>query len=83
MTTGADRASVAAPRNRWNVTVTIAIHNDSEGPVGDATVRGSWSAGASGSGSCQTTAESGLCSVQKDNIKGNQGSVTGTAAATG
>jgi protocatechuate 3,4-dioxygenase beta subunit len=72
-----DGSSASAARNRWDATVVITVHDESHGPVENATVDGSWSAGATGGGSCVTNA-SGQCSVTKTNIKGNVGSVTFT-----
>ena len=57
--------------------MTITIHDSSESPVANATVSGSWSNGSSGSASC-TTDGNGLCSVIKNNVKGNSSSVTFT-----
>lgn len=62
-------------RRRWTVSVTITVHDDNETPVANATVSGSWSAGAGGSASC-TTVSSGQCSISK-NMK-RQDSVTFT-----
>jgi hypothetical protein len=59
-----------APRNRWNAKVVIVVHDAFENPVASATIDGSWSAGASGGGSCFTDAE-GQCDFTKNNIKGN------------
>lgn len=61
--------------NRWNANVTITVHNGSEAPVAGATVSGSWSAGATGTGSCVTNA-GGQCTVTKTNINGGVASVT-------
>jgi len=72
-----DGSSVSAPRNRWEATVTVTVHDSGENPVANATVDGTWSAGANGGGSCVTN-NSGLCSVTKTNIKGNSNSVTFT-----
>jgi hypothetical protein len=67
----------AAVRNRWTATVTVNIVDDNGTAVGDATVAGAWSNGASGSGSCVTGAD-GSCSLQKNNLKQNVSSVTFT-----
>ena len=69
-----DGASSPGNRNRWEATITIAIHDESESPVSGATIDGSWSNGASGGGSCVTDA-TGACSITKGNIKGNVSSV--------
>ncbi len=72
-----DGSSAAAPRNRWNATVTITVHDASENPVANATVSGSWSVG--GGGSCTTDA-AGQCNVTKNNIKDREASATFTVA---
>jgi hypothetical protein len=72
-----DGASSPSNRNRWDATVTIAVHDASENPVVGATVNGIWSNGASGSGSC-VTGDTGGCSIAKSNIKGGQSSVSFT-----
>jgi hypothetical protein len=69
-----DGSSVDAPRGRWEATVSITVHDSSEGAVSGALVEGSWS-GARGGGSCTTDA-SGQCSVTNGNLKGNVPSVT-------
>lgn len=61
--------------NRWNANVLVTVHNSAEAPVANATVNGSWSNGASGTGSCVTNA-SGQCTVSKNNLNGNVSSVT-------
>ena len=72
-----DGSGVAAPRGRWDATVTITVHDATENPVAGATVDGTWGDGASGGASCVTDAD-GQCSVTKGNIKGNVTSVTFT-----
>jgi PKD repeat protein len=51
-----------ANKNFWWAEVTVAVHDPDEGPVEGATVQGTWSGGASGSGSCLTGAD-GTCTV--------------------
>jgi len=70
-----DGSSADAPRGRWEATVTITVHDSNEGAVSGALLEGSWSGGASGSGSCTTDA-SGQCSIVKGNLKSNVPSVT-------
>jgi len=72
-----DGSSAAAPRNRWNVTVTITVHDASENPVANATVSGSWSVG--GGGYCTTDA-TGECNITENNIKDKETSATFTVA---
>jgi PKD repeat protein len=70
-----DGSSVPAPRNRWEATVTIEVHDGAHAPLLGATVTGTWSVG--GSSSCTTGAD-GRCSVTKGNLKSNLDSVTFT-----
>jgi hypothetical protein len=69
-----DGSSATATRNRWNATVTITVHDASEGLVSGATVSGNWSNGGSGNASCVTNA-SGQCSVTLLDNKNNTASV--------
>jgi hypothetical protein len=73
-------ATPAARGGKWNATVTITIHDSGEEAVANATVNGSWSAGANGSGSCVTTA-SGQCSITRNSIRRNSASVTFTVTS--
>jgi hypothetical protein len=68
-----DGSSAVASRNRWDATVTITVHDASEGPVAGANVTGSWS--AAGSATC-TTGAAGQCSLTLSGIKQNVVSVT-------
>jgi hypothetical protein len=72
-----DGFSAPGNRGKWSATATITIHNIEGNLIANATVNGSWSAGASGSGSCETD-DSGQCSITKNNIKKNANSVTFT-----
>jgi hypothetical protein len=75
-----DGSSSPGRGNRWNAEVTVTVH-DSTGTleipvlVAGATVTGSWSAGANGSPSC-VTGTNGQCTLVKQNVKGNAGTVT-------
>jgi len=60
---------------RWDATVTVTVHDALENLIEGATVSGSWSNGASGSGNCPTDAN-GQCSITKTNIKTNVSTVT-------
>jgi hypothetical protein len=71
-----DRAS-SSPSNKWTANVTITIHDANHNPVANATVRGAWSNGASGTASC-TTSSNGQCSVSKSDIPKGKNSVTFT-----
>ena len=70
-------AVVTGPGGKWSATATITVHDDGEAAVANATVNGSWSAGANGSGSCVTNA-SGQCDITRNNIKRNSSSITFT-----
>jgi PKD repeat protein len=52
-------------QNTWTALVTIRVHDMAHGPVGNATVSGSWSFG--GTSSC-TTDSTGRCLVSKSAI---------------
>jgi serine protease AprX len=68
--------STSLNRNKWDVTVTILVHDASENILADATVSGLWSNGTSGSDSC-TTNTSGICQITKTNLNSkNTSSVT-------
>lgn len=71
-----DRAS-AASGSKWNATVTIQVHNASEGVVAGATVTGKWTNGASGTVTCVTNS-SGVCTITKTGLSSNTLSVTFT-----
>ena len=62
---------------KWNATVTVTVHDESENPVPNAVVGGNWTAGVTGGASC-TTNGSGQCSVSKNNIKSSVDSVAFT-----
>ncbi len=72
-----DGSSSPSNGNRWNATVTITIHDADHNPIANATVNGSWSNGANGGGSCVTNT-SGQCTITKNNVRGNNSSVTFT-----
>ncbi|MDY7076208.1 MAG: Ig-like domain-containing protein [Chloroflexota bacterium] len=61
----------------WRATVTIEVHDANHNPVDGATVSGSWSGGASGSGEC-TTGSDGRCSVSTGYIWRGYSSTTFT-----
>jgi hypothetical protein len=52
---------------KWKASVTIRIHNASEGAVASATVTGTWTGAASGTATC-TTGTAGSCAISKSNI---------------
>jgi hypothetical protein len=72
-----DGSTTSGTRNRWSATVTITVHDQSDAPIGGVTVAGSWSNGTNGGGTCVTDG-SGACSISKNNLKANVGSVTFT-----
>lgn len=51
----------------WTAKVTILVHDAAEAPISGVTVAGTWSAGASGTGTCKTSA-AGVCTIQKASI---------------
>ena len=59
----------------WTAIVTIAVHDAGDSLVSGATVNGTWSGGASGTGTC-TTDGSGQCSVSISGIRKREGSET-------
>ncbi len=75
-----DGTSASAPRNRWAASVEITVH---EGvvPIAGATVEGTWSNGANGSGLCTVQVGETFCTITKSNIKGNVNSVAFTVTA--
>ena len=62
---------------RWSADVQITVVDDLGDPVSGATVSGSWSGDASGTGSCVTNG-SGICSVSSGGMKAQSGSATFT-----
>jgi subtilisin family serine protease len=70
-----DGSSNPETRNRWSAAVTITIHDQSEFPVANATVSGSWSGAASNNASC-TTDSNGQCTVSAANLKTRDSAVT-------
>ncbi len=57
--------------SRWSAIVYITVHDASEMPVQGVIVNGDWS---NGSGNCTTDAD-GICSISRNNLKNNVGSV--------
>jgi hypothetical protein len=66
--------------NRWNANVLVTIHNTGENPVANATVNGSWSNGAVGSGSCITNG-AGQCTISRNNLKNTVSNITFTVTS--
>jgi len=67
--------SSAGSRNRWDAVITVLVHDSNEMPVEGVLVNYSWTDGVSGNGTCTTNAE-GSCTIQKNNLKANVGSVS-------
>jgi hypothetical protein len=63
--------------NRWSATVTVTVHDASHNPVANAIVSGTWSNGATGTGSC-TTGTNGQCTITKTGIRNGKNRVTFT-----
>jgi hypothetical protein len=59
---------IARNGKRWSADVGIYVVNDLGKPVSGATVSGSWSGDASGTGSCVTDA-TGICSITSGGLK--------------
>jgi hypothetical protein len=66
--------AVQRARGRWSASVLFEVVDDGGVPAANVLVEGDWSNGANGSASCSTNG-SGLCQVQKDNVKSSEGSV--------
>jgi PKD repeat protein len=62
-----DGSLASANKKFWWAEVTITVHDGDEEPVPEATVQGTWSGGASGSGSCLSGAD-GTCTVLSPKI---------------
>jgi subtilase family protein len=62
--TSVTNASVSLDSRRWSARAEVLVEN-ADGPVGGATVTGSWSAGAKGSATCTTGAANGRCQLSK------------------
>jgi hypothetical protein len=71
-------------KNNWRATITILVHDNEHSPVADATVSGTWTAGASGTAGCTTTTNgSGVCTVTSRWVAKNVGAITFTVASVG
>lgn len=66
--------SSESKRRNWNAIVTILVHDADENPLGEVTVSGTWSDGASGNASC-ISAGNGACTISMNNLKSNVSSV--------
>ena len=70
-----DGASVSAPRNRWEASVVVSVHDSGDSAVAGVTVSGTWGGAARGGASC-VTGVAGTCEVAKANLKGNKAEAT-------
>lgn len=75
-----DGATTNIGRNKWRAIVSVTVEDSNHNPVANATVDGSWSGGASGTGSCVTDAN-GRCDITSGNINNNQSSATFTVSS--
>ena len=66
--------AIQGARGRWSATLLFEVMDNGGAPTADVLVEGDWSNGANGAGSCSTNG-SGLCQVQKDNVKSSEASV--------
>jgi hypothetical protein len=62
-----DSTSTALPRNKWQATVNIAVHDGTHAPVAGAAISGTWSGGFSGTATC-TTDGTGRCNLSTGSI---------------
>jgi hypothetical protein len=66
--------SIQRARGRWSATVQFEVADTGGAAAANVLVEGDWSSGANGAGSCFTNS-SGVCQVQKDNVKSSEVSV--------
>ena len=69
--------TTGAKGGKWNAVIMVEVHDAGEVDVENATVSGTWSDGASGSGSC-TTDSNGACMFEELNINRRSASATFT-----
>jgi len=67
-------AGLEGSKGRWDAVATVIVEDADGLPVSGVLVDGAWSNGASGAASCSTDG-SGSCSVSKQSLKNNVGSV--------
>ena len=72
-----DGSKAATSKSHWKASVNVLVHDAQENPIANATVKGSWSGGYSGSGQLVTDA-SGRCTMTTPNIRRTVKSVTFT-----
>jgi hypothetical protein len=62
--------SVTGTSRVWTATVTIVVHDGAHAPLSGATVRGAFSNGGKGTGSC-ITGSNGSCTISKSRLRGS------------
>jgi subtilisin family serine protease len=72
--------STLVNKNTWSARVTVTVHNATHQPLAGAVVTGSWSGGASGSGTC-TSATNGTCVIASNSIRKRDASATLTVTS--
>jgi PKD repeat protein len=70
-----DGSLASANKKFWWAEVTITVHDGDEEPVPEATVQGTWSGGASGSGSC-LAGTAGMCTILSPKIAAAEETIT-------
>ncbi len=64
---GLSGVGATASNTKWSATVTVTVHDANHDLVAGALVTGAWSAGATGTASCTTSAD-GTCAIVKTNL---------------
>jgi hypothetical protein len=70
--------SATTQGSTWTASVVVTTHDGAHGLVSGASVSGTWSGGATGSGSCTTSVVTGQCTVTKSGIRKKFGKETFT-----
>jgi hypothetical protein len=68
--------SATTQGSTWTASVVVTTHDGAHGLVSGASVSGTWSGGATGSGSCTTSVVTGQCTVTKSGIRKKFGKET-------
>ena len=64
--------SSSSSGNKWNASITVQVHDNIHQDYSNVTVSGTWSNGATGSGSCLSD-DNGICTITKNNLKARAG----------
>lgn len=72
-----DAVTTRGTSGKWNTTLTITAHNAADTALSTVVISGTWSNGATGTGSC-TTNSSGRCSITLNNIASASATATFT-----